>query len=159
MWKTIRDFPNYEVSETGQVRIKETQVIRKNQIQHTGYEAILLSKDGRRKLCSIHRLVAEAFLENPDNLPVVNHKDENKLNNHVDNLEWCTHKYNVHYSNSQQRASESRKLKIICIELNKIYDSCKDAALELKVPRSSICHVLKGKRNHTHGYHFSYLHS
>lgn len=159
MWKTIKDFPNYEVSDSGQVRIKETKVIRKNQLQKTGYEAILLSKDGRRKLCTIHRLVAEAFLENPDNLPVVNHKDENKLNNHVDNLEWCTHKYNVHYSNSQQKAIEAHKKKIICLELNKVYDSCTEAALELKIPKPSISKVLRGQRNHTHGYHFEYFHS
>lgn len=65
------------------------------------YEFVVLFKDGKCDHRSVHRLVAEAFLENPDNLPEVNHKDENPLNNHVDNLEWCSRQYNIEYSKNK----------------------------------------------------------
>ena len=64
-----------------------------------GYKAVMIKyKNGKFRMRYVHRLVAEAFIPNPDNLPIINHKDENKLNNNVDNLEWCTQKYNCQYS-------------------------------------------------------------
>jgi transcriptional regulator with XRE-family HTH domain len=67
------------------------------QISHTGYNFCQLSCAGKRKTVYVHRMVAMAFIPNPDNLPAVNHKDEDKSNNRVDNLEWCTYKYNNNY--------------------------------------------------------------
>lgn len=64
---------------------------------NTGYSIVCLHKDGEHKNYYIHRLVAEAYIPNPDNLPQVNHKDENKENNSLQNLEWCTHEYNNNY--------------------------------------------------------------
>lgn len=77
--------------------------IKKHLRGHYGamYEAVTLSKNGVSKVYSVHRLVAEAFIPNPDRLPEVNHKDENPLNNSVDNLEWCTRQYNIDYSKSK----------------------------------------------------------
>lgn len=66
------------------------------------YHAVNLYKDKKARMTSIHRLVAEAFLPNPENLPIVNHKDEDTFNNHVDNLEWCTSQYNQEYSLSKR---------------------------------------------------------
>jgi hypothetical protein len=63
-----------------------------------GYYFVRLSKDGKAKNYTIHRLVANAFIPNPDDEPIINHIDENKLNNKVDNLEWCSAQYNVRYS-------------------------------------------------------------
>lgn len=71
-----------------------------------GYLRIELNLDGIANKYYVHRLVAEAFIPNPDNLPVVNHKDENPLNNHVSNLEWCTHQYNLTYGTAIQRRVE-----------------------------------------------------
>ena len=75
---------------------------------NNGYLQVHLTKDGKAKSCKIHRLVAQAFIPNPYNLPQVNHKDENKKNNNVENLEWCTQSYNMSYKDGQKRRAKSR---------------------------------------------------
>ena len=72
----------------------------------------LYDEEGKSKKALVHRLVAEAFLENPENLPCINHKDENKLNNCVDNLEWCTIAYNNCYGDRLKRVSEANKISL-----------------------------------------------
>ena len=72
-----------------------------------GYLGVCLCKDGKRKNFYVHRLVAEAFIPNPDNLPFINHKDENKTNNSVENLEWCTREYNNNYGSRIDRISKT----------------------------------------------------
>ena len=100
IWKQINDFDNYEVSNLGNVRrkTKKGYHLLKPSVNNNGYYQVSLSKDGKAKPFRVHRLVAVAFIPNPDNLPIINHKDENKLNNNADNLEWCTQQYNVRYS-------------------------------------------------------------
>lgn len=71
-----------------------------------GYKTVSLTKDGKTKTFFVHRLVAEAFIENPDSLPMVNHKDEDKTNNFVENLEWCTNEYNLSYGTARQRRAK-----------------------------------------------------
>lgn len=88
---------------------KET--IRKPTIDKDGYLRVVLCKDGIPHTTSIHRLLAITFIPNPHNYSSVNHKDENKLNNSISNLEWCTVKYNNNYNNRQLRISEKRKRK------------------------------------------------
>ena len=97
IWKDIKEYEGlYQISNLGNLisikhnRIKSI-VVRKNQ----RYLRVNLWKNGKYKTFSIHRLVAESFLPNPNNFPVVNHKDGNKLNNKADNLEWCTQSHNV----------------------------------------------------------------
>ena len=90
----------YQVSNLGRVRSLGNDKTRKERIlkpkiNNKGYLQVILCKNGKVKTFLVHRLVATAFIPNPDNLPVVNHRDENPLNNCVDNLEWCTQKYNV----------------------------------------------------------------
>ena len=70
----------------------------KQRLNEDGYPQITVGKTGRRRTYAVHRMVAEAFIPNPNNLPEVNHKDCNRTNNHVENLEWCTHEYNIQYS-------------------------------------------------------------
>ena len=100
-WKKIDGF-DYEISNFGNLRRLNSNKLRKLQIDKDGYNVITIWKDGKSYFKRINRLVAEAFIPNPCNLPVVNHKDENKMNNFVENLEWCTVGYNNIYSKSRQ---------------------------------------------------------
>lgn len=102
-WKLINEFPDYEVSTLGEVRNRTTmQVLR--QVKSGGYMQVIIEGKYRRY---VHRLVATAFIPNDDNLPQVNHKDENKTNNNVDNLEWHTPKYNSNYGTQSEKISKA----------------------------------------------------
>lgn len=110
-WKPIKDFPNYRISNKGRVYSAITgkiliQCRRKSSERYLYVN--LCGDNGERKKTVIHRLVAEAFLFNPDNLPCVNHKDENPENNFVENLEWCTHQYNSNYGSNIEKRIRTR---------------------------------------------------
>ena len=113
MWKDIPGYERlYQVSNLGNVRslnYNRTGEIKllKQIPDKGGYKTIQLCKNGKPKHCKIHRLVAMAFIPNPNNLPAVNHKDENPSNNNVNNLEWCTIAYNNNYGTKKERLSES----------------------------------------------------
>ena len=81
----------------------------KQSLHTKGYKTVSLTKDGKTKTCYVHRIVAEAFIDNPDDLPFINHKDEDKTNNFVDNLEWCTNEYNLNYGTARKRQSRALK--------------------------------------------------
>lgn len=99
MWKQIVGYENnYQVSDTGQVRNKATKKIIKPYSNSKGYQIVTLSKNGLTKKMRVHRLVAQAYLDNPENLPDVNHRDYDRTNNCADNLEWMGRKENVQYS-------------------------------------------------------------
>lgn len=102
------------------------------------YPAVTLTKDGESKAYSIHRLVAIAFIPNPDNLPEVNHKDENPLNCRVDNLEWCTRQYNIDYSKALKVAQFFDGEKIA------EYKSISYASLITGISRTAINNALTG---------------
>lgn len=98
IWKDVVHYEGlYEVSNTGKVRNKKSGRIMAQIKTNRGYLRVHLSKFGNLKNELVHRLVAMAFIENPNNYPQVNHKDENKANNNVDNLEWCSRQYNMSY--------------------------------------------------------------
>jgi hypothetical protein len=90
-WKTIKEYENYEISNTDNVRNVSTQKILTKTINHDGYCYICLSKDNIQRKFSLHRLVDEAFIPNPDNLPEVDHIDRNKSNNNINNLRLVSH--------------------------------------------------------------------
>lgn len=115
-WKEIKDYEGYYlVSNLGRVKSKNRVVTRGNNhitlseriiksfVNNRGYEMVSLHKDGCKTSFLVHRLVAIAFLPNPFNFPYINHKDENPLNNNLENLEWCSQEYNVNYGNSQSK--------------------------------------------------------
>ena len=123
-WKFISGFEShYMISNLGRVRrLQYTQVdtygtgrtrtyaekLVPQYISNSGYLQVDLRTRTQRKRVNVHRLVAQAFIPNPDNLPCVNHKDENKTNNCVDNLEWCTKSYNNSYGTGRKKMVETR---------------------------------------------------
>ena len=122
-WRAIVGYEGlYEVSNMGRIRTIRLSKFKilSQYISCKGYKKVGLSKNGKQKVVFVHRCVAMAFIPNPYNLPQVNHKDENKQNNNVDNLEWCTNKYNSNYGTIQERLNESRKKRWIpVIGINK----------------------------------------
>lgn len=130
IWKDIRGFEGlYQISNFGNVKsvarvisrsttdLPVQERILKPCVRH-GYKHIVLSKNGKFTTGHIHRLVAEAFIPNPNNLPCVNHKDENPSNNCVDNLEWCTRAYNNSYNHLRERAAIAKRKPILQFDLN-----------------------------------------
>lgn len=152
------------------VRIYEKPIAGRQmkQSMHTkGYKTVSLTKNGSTKTMFVHRIVAEAFLPNPNNLPMVNHKDEDKTNNFIDNLEWCTASYNRTYGKAIERQAKKirgrkSKKKIAVIQKNmsgeflKWFDSLTKAAENVNGSTSSISAVCKGKRKMAYGYLWEY---
>ena len=152
----MKDIQNYEglyaVTSCGKVYSYKSKKFLKPRKCGAGYLQVTLYKDGGRKFYYIHRLVAEAYLPNPDSLPCVNHKDEDKENNALPNLEWCTYEYNNNYGSRNQKISKP----VFCVELNKTFDSSHAAARGLNLFQTSITQCCKGKRKTCGGYHFRY---
>lgn len=118
IWKDIEGFEGYyQISNLGRVKSfcqptqyrKPKEHILKPSISNTGYCQVTLYKDTKRKKFLVHRLVAFAFVPNPNDYPHINHKDENKLNNSAENLEWCTALYNNRYGTAKIRSIETRR--------------------------------------------------
>lgn len=172
MWKDIKGFEGYyQVSDYGLVKSLSRTIIRNNssyKIQErilspakhkSGYLYVMLSKDGADYMKKVHRLVAEAFVPNPNNLPYVNHKDENKRNNISSNLEWCTAAYNINYSKNTIKAAKSIAVKIVSIDKqgNKVlYDSANLAARHINGDASCIIKVAKFINKTHKGYVWRY---
>lgn len=119
---------DYLVSNEGRVWSLKTDKILKQCISKTGYYTICISIGSRKKhICiKVHKAVAENFIPNPNNYPLVNHKDLNKLNNNVDNLEWCTPQYNVQHAGANgcwKKVKEKVQKAIYCVEDGIKYDS------------------------------------
>ena len=109
-WRDIEGYEGlYQVSNEGRVKSVRRNLILKPRDNNRGYLMVDLYNEGRMKHGQIHRLVANAFIENPNNLPQVNHKDEDKTNNMVENLEWCDASYNNNYGSRNQRASNTQR--------------------------------------------------
>ena len=109
IWCPIKGYEGqYQVSDKGRVRSIKfgKERILKPGSDKDGYLQVCLYKNGEQKECKVHRIVAQTFTPNPDNLPEVNHKDEDKINNKVSNLEWCDRKYNQNYGTRNQRMAE-----------------------------------------------------
>ena len=95
--KAIKDYKNYSITKDGRViNTKTNRTIKP--FKYTGYWAVCLSKEGKQKNVRLHRLLAQAYLDNPENKPCVNHIDGDKTNNNLSNLEWCTYKENIKHS-------------------------------------------------------------
>jgi hypothetical protein len=122
-WYPLDEFPNsqYEINKAGEIRNKKTGMILKGTISKDGYLAYLLSIDGKSYRRLAHVLVAKQFIPNPNNYPIVNHIDENKLNPCVDNLEWLTYAENSTHGTAQERSESRRSKPISEYDLNGCY--------------------------------------
>lgn len=112
VWKKIPslNYIQYYVSNTGLIKNGEGHIMKQRTNPETGYNQVkLVIASGKGKTFSVHTLVAEAFISNPNNYSEVNHKNEIRTDNRVENLEWCTHKYNLNYGNRNNRISESQR--------------------------------------------------
>ena len=181
VWKDISGYEGfYQVSNLG--RVKRLVAWRGNQYNSTyvssvkivspyiddeGYERICLTVHNHSKRYRIHQLVAKAFIPNPDYFPQVNHKDENKRNNHVDNLEWCTQSYNNKYGTRGKRIGianhngKGAKRSVLQYDLDgnfiKRWKSMQDASNNLTgVSVSKICACCRGDRSHHRGFIWKY---
>lgn len=184
-WKIIEDtFGKYSVSNLGNVRINEhyTEITPskvnplgkaklykqqpvKQYLNFSGYKIVYLQvSKGNRIIRPVHRLVAQAFIPNPNNLPFVNHKDETKCNNCVSNLEWCDPKYNANYGTRNDRLRKSNGRKVAQYTLDgqfvKIWDSVSSIAqfygIKTTAPISRVCRHVKGRLTYK-GYRWEYV--
>ena len=168
IWLPIEGYDFYEVSNLGRVRSLERTVIRKNGVKLKvsgkilkprvvhGYLRVNLYKNGICRDFLVHRLVSAAFLPNPENLPQVNHLDENKQNNSVENLEWCTAQENNNYGTKIKRTAEKLSKPVLCVELNQIFPSLSEAAKQLRLSVGNLSSVLTGYSKTAGGYHWEY---
>ena len=153
MWKPVIGYEGlYEVSDSGQVkslpkmcgRSKRSEKELKTFINSFGYFKVNLFKNSHGKQHSVHRLVAEAFLPNPNHLPEVNHKDGNKFNNRVENLEWCTHSENAkHAIQVLNRKSRNQPVTLVKGDKKLYFDSKKEASLFLECHSKYLQHKFR----------------
>ena len=129
-----------------------------------GYLKVALCKNGKQKSYYIHRLVAQSFIQNDSLFNTdINHKDENPLNNNVENLEWCTREHNLNYGNRNERASKSlinnpkKSKSVICIETGKIYPSLAEVQRQYGFARQSISDCCRLKQNTCGGLHWKFV--
>jgi hypothetical protein len=172
-WKKvpIKQFSHYEVSNEGRVR-KGKRILKS--WTSTGYKKVILCNDGVRKSITVHRLVAMAFLKQGKNQIWINHKDCNKSNNKVENLEWCTPSENLKhswangrtvYTENMRRIArkqifievEKQKKKVLCIDTNVIYESACEAARQINGSQPHISDCCNGKRIHHKGYKWKWV--
>lgn len=151
----------YQVSNYGRVRslnynhTGETRVLKPRK-DTKGYLLVHLCKNGKQKNCKIHRLVATAFIPNPDELPCVNHIDECKTNNIVTNLEWCTVKYNTNYGTAIERRSKRVYQYTKDGSFVRSYPSQMEAERQTGYDDGYISNCCNGKRKSAYGYRWSY---
>jgi len=161
IWKPIAGYENlYYISNLGRVKsllgyggVKE-RILKP--AMGRDYLHVSLNDNGRKKTLKIHRLVAQTFIPNPENLPQVNHLNENKTDNRACNLEWCSAKYNSNYGTAIQRTIEKISKPVICIELNTTFQNSLEAKKHLGVDNSSIIKCCRGKLKTCGGYHWKY---
>lgn len=153
----IEGYENYEVRPNGEVvNIKTGRALRPFKTKK-GYLRVQLCNNNGYKNFRVHRLVAQAFIPNPDNLPCVNHKDEDKTNNNVENLEWCTHEYNINYGTRTKKTSKPVLQLMKDGSLVRVWPSIIEVERQLHFNNGNISSCCKGKLHSAHGYKWRYV--
>ena len=157
-WKKIDAFPKYSVSDAGEVRNDKTGRILRLAKMSDGYLGVCLLGEKQRTM-SVHRLVATAFIPNPDNKRDINHINGDKMDNRAENLEWCTHAENVRHAVAVLGASHKKKERtgILCVETGVVYPSAKAAGDAVHRSDMMIRKCLYGKSRTAAGYHWKYV--
>ena len=163
---------HYSISSEGRVRNDETNKMKSMDATSDGYHKVDLYSNGKRTSVRVHRLVAEAFIPNPNKLPQINHIDGNKENNNVKNLEWVNNSQNMIHAyrtglatphptygmRGHKNPNGGRKgIPIFCVETNQTFSSAAEAERITGISDSCICDCLKGKCDHAHHLHFKYV--
>ena len=183
IWKNIEGYPNYQVSNMGRVKrlstgyYRRTEKILKPQLQNNGYLHIKLSQKDKTKCILVHRLIAQVFIPNPNNLPQVNHINEDKTDNRVENLEWCDRKYNINYGNGISKRVKTNKENGTYKKIGEInyknfsksilqfskdnsfirrWDCIMDVQRELGYDNKQICSCLKNRQKTAKGFKWVY---
>lgn len=142
---------DYSIAKDGTILSLLTDQYVKTSVDSNGYLKVMLWKDGHSKTHRVHRLVAEQFIPNPNNLPVINHIDGNKQNPNVDNLEWCTYSENTlhaHKTNLQTKTSDKEVVR----GDGRVYRSLTEAAADNNITKSAISKAISGKRKTAGGW-------
>ena len=189
IWKDIEGYEGlYQVSNLGRVKSlgngnsnASKEKILKPGKNRENYLLVVLNKNGERRTCSVHRLVANAFIPNPNNKPCVDHVNTIRVDNRVDNIRWCTYKensnneltrkhnselkkgekhpmYGKHRSEeTRQKISESKGKKIICVETGEVFSSTYEVERQLGINQTNISRCCRGKQKIAKGLTFRYL--
>lgn len=163
IWRDIKEFKDYQVSNQGRVWNKRTGNLLSERHHSSGYRTVILKKRNRIKCCYVHRLVAETFLINDDpiNKTQVNHINEIKTDNRECNLQYCTSKENINHGTAKERAKETRSKtkenKIIVLDTGEIFNDVSAISKKYCIPRWSIINCLKGYQNTAFGLEIMYL--
>lgn len=160
MWKVVERCPRIEVNECGEIRYRDTGKKASTSVNAVGYIQVGVWMNGKAQTFNVHRLVAEAFIPNPDNLPQINHKDENRANCHVSNLEWCTAKYNCNYGTHIKNLRQYNCKPVVAIDkktgVETTYFSLAEAGRKLSVNPDLISRCLRGGRKGTLNHYWRY---
>lgn len=164
IWKDIEGYENYQVSNMGRIKslnynhTGEEKILKSYKMK--GYLVICLFKHGKSKWSTVHRLVAQAFIDNPNNLSQINHKNEIKDDNRVENLEWCDRKYNINYGTCIQRRKEKQSKIVYQYTLKgklvREWPSTMEVERELGYLQSNISKCCLGKYKTAYGYIWRY---
>ena len=162
IWKDVVGYEGlYQVSSLGRIKslLRYKRILKPQKNIH-GYLKVSLYKNGKCKIFNIHNLVANAFIENPNNYKYVNHKDENKTNNRVENLEFCSFYYNLMYGTRVQRIAKKNNKPILQFDLEgnfiKEYESITQASKELNNSLNNISQCCLGRSRTSKGYIFRF---
>ena len=151
VWKDIKGYEGkYQISSYGQIKSLNYNNTGNEKLlvpilTTGGYLKVVLCKNGKPKPFYIHRLVAINFIPNPDGLPEINHKDEDKVNNNAENLERCTGKYNCNYGTRLERHGKAMCKKIICLTTGEEFNSIKEASNIYNIEKTNISACCRGK--------------